>query len=174
MYPEEILDEEPEPWWKRAFIISLALFLVLLVLSFSFFDAFIGIVQSKVVDDKRVLFSNATIVFSNDTLQLLQAEFLNNPEREIKACLFGEANQAIYTVTDVTFPRILRANALHVLAELCPKHTSIELHSHPINQCIASRQDIAIYRELKQVNRMAVMHMPPTKTSPTKLRLVFL
>src|SRR5574341_767345 len=158
--PEELEQEVPEPWWRRPLYIAAGIIILLLILSLSFSDAIMGIIQSKSISNHEVIFGNATIIFEGDTLGQLQKEFINNEHREIKACLFGEQKDSSYIISKVEFPDIIRANVIHVVSVPCTIDTLIDLHSHPINQCLASEQDIEVYDNAKQSNpelRMMVM-----------------
>jgi len=158
--PEELEQEVPEPWWRRPLYIAAGILILLLVLSLSFSDAIMGIVQSKSIQKQELIFRNTTIIFEGGTLQQLQDEFISNEHREIKACLFGQQKDASYIISKVEFPDIIRANVIHVVSVPCPIDTLIDLHSHPINQCLASEQDISVYNNAKQSNpqlRMMVM-----------------
>ena len=158
--PEELEQPIPEPWWHKPLLIVIGVFLALLVVSFSFIDTIQGIIQSKTLQDNKLNFPNATILFENNTLQQLQNEFISNEYREIKACLFGKQQNATYIISSVEFPEIIRANVIHVVSVLCPQNTLIDLHSHPINKCLASDQDVSVYKNLLKNNpslRMMVM-----------------
>ena len=157
---EELEQEQPEPWWRQPLIVVIGAFLLVLVVSISFSDALQGIIQSKSVKDNELVFGNASVVFENNTLELLQNEFVSNENREIKACLFGVQAGSSYIISRVEFPEVVRANVLHIVSIPCPIDTLIDLHSHPINQCLASEQDIAVYAENRKSNpslRMMVM-----------------
>jgi len=158
--PEELEKELPDPWWRKPLLVGIALFLLLMVASLSFLDSLIGIVQSEVAQDAALVFSNATILFTNNTLQTLQTHFLENQHREIKACLFGVREGTSYTVEKIEFPDVIRANVVHVVSVPCKDDVLIDLHSHPIHQCLASAQDLLSYESLKRRNpsaRMMVM-----------------
>ncbi len=158
--PEELEIEVPEPWWRRPLIIIIGIFLLLLILTFTLSDVLQGIIQSKTVQNSQLAFGNATILFENNTLEQLQNEFVANEHREIKACLFGKQQGSSYIIASVEFPEVIRANVLHVVSVPCPIDTLIDLHSHPINQCLASEQDVAVYNKMKESNpsvRMMVM-----------------
>jgi proteasome lid subunit RPN8/RPN11 len=119
-----------------------------------------GIIQSKSLRNQELIFRNTSIIFEGDTLQQLQTEFISNEHREIKACLFGTQTNSAYIISKVEFSEIIRANVVHVVSVSCPINTLIDLHSHPINQCLASDQDISVYDKAKNSNpqlRMMVM-----------------
>ncbi len=157
---EELNQEIPDPWWRKPLIIVAGIFLLLLIISLSFSDAIDGIIQSKQVKQNILYFQNSTIIFEGNTLEQLQKEFINNEHREIKACLFGAQKDSSYIISNVEFPEVIRANVIHIVSVQCPANTLIDLHSHPINQCLASGQDISVYNKAKEGNpnlRMMVM-----------------
>lgn len=157
---EELEQDIPDPWWRRPLVIVVGIFLLLLILSLSFSDAIHGIIQSKQVKQNILYFQNASIVFEGNTLEQLQTEFINNEHREIKACLFGNQKDSSYIISKVEFPEVIRANVIHIVSVQCPINTLMDLHSHPINQCLASGQDIEVYNKAKESNpnlRMMVM-----------------
>lgn len=146
--------EEPEPpFYRKPLLILATLFLLFLVISITFADTIQGIIQSKAIEANKLFFPDFTIVFANNTLNHLQEEYLSNPEREIKACLFGSFNSSLYNIERIEFPKIVRANAIHVVSVQCPPDTLIDLHSHPINSCLASEQDISTFKALKSQNK---------------------
>ncbi|MEM3154976.1 MAG: hypothetical protein QW165_05455 [Candidatus Woesearchaeota archaeon] len=158
--PEDLEKELPEPWWRKPFYVIVGIVILLLVLSFSFSDAIMGIVQSQKTHYGELIFRNTKIIFENNTLQQLQTEFISNEHREIKACLFGRQEESTYIISRVEFPEVIRANVIHIVSVPCPPNTLIDLHSHPINQCLASRQDIAVYENNRKSNpnlRMMIM-----------------
>ena len=158
--PEELEQPIPESPWRRPFLFVVGVFLLLLIVSLSFSDTFSGIVHSERVTDSVLYFPNATIIFEGSTLEQLQNEFITHEDREIKACLFGSKEDSSYIVSKVEFPEIIRANVIHVVSVPCPVETLIDLHGHPINQCLASAQDVSVYERMKQSSpflRMMVM-----------------
>jgi hypothetical protein len=158
--PEELETEVPEPWWRRPIIIVIGIFLIILILSLSFQDAIIGIIQSKTIRENMLYFQSANVVFEGNTLEQLQNEFISNERREIKACLFGEQKDSSYIISKVEFPEVIRANVIHIVSIPCSINTLIDLHSHPINQCLASEQDISVYQKSRESNpqlRMMIM-----------------
>jgi len=146
--PEELEQPLPESKWRRPMIIAVGIFLVVLMFSLSFSGSLMGIIQSSTIKQQQLLFSNTTIVFTDDTLNLLQEEYLANQEREIKACLFGERQGARYSIERIEFPEVRSASVVHISSSGCPIETLIDLHSHPINSCIASSQDVSNYMRL--------------------------
>jgi hypothetical protein len=150
--PDELIEERPEPKWRRPLLIVMGVFLAVLVISLSFSDMLQGVIQSSSIETNRLVFRNATVLFENDALELLQKEFIDNEHREIKACLYGEQDDTIYTVDKVEFPRVLSASVTHVAAIPCPVDALIDLHSHPINRCLASVHDVNVHERRQEAN----------------------
>jgi len=159
----EELEFEP-PWYRKPLIIIGAIFVIVLLVSITFSQTIEGIIQSKRVNQDKIIFSFATVIFSNNTLEQLQNEYLLNSHREIKACLFGKVNDSYYYIERVQFPKIINANAIHIQSISCPKEVLIDLHSHPINSCLASNQDIATYQDIKARSPQAKMMVMCSKT----------
>lgn len=158
--PEELEQDIPESPWRKPLIIATGIFLVLLMVSLSFSDFFQSFVHSSSVEKNTLYFSNATVVFENNVLGLLQDEYISNEDREIKACLFGKVENSLYYIERVEFPEIIRANVIHVVSVGCPVDTLIDLHGHPINSCLASEQDLSMYARIKESypeSRMMIM-----------------
>lgn len=155
----EVIDDLP-PWYRKPLIMAGAVFVTLLIASLTFSQTIEGIVQSKKVAERTLIFTAATIIFTNSTLEQIQQEYLANPQREIKACLFGTKKEPHYYIERVEFPKILRANAIHVQSISCSQDVLIDLHSHPINSCLASDVDIGSLKDIQAQNpqtRMVIM-----------------
>jgi len=157
---EEIDEELPPSRFRVVLIALLGVFLIILLVFWTFSDVLQGIVQSSVVRENVLNVGGARFVFQNGTLEALREEYVANQDREIKACLFGEVNGSIYYILGIEFPRIIRANVIHVVSVRCPIDAIVDVHSHTINKCLASKQDLSVYHELKELNplvRMLVM-----------------
>lgn len=164
VHSKEIIDgleDELPPSKIRIFLTALlGVFLILLIALWTFSDVLQGIAQSSVVRENILYAGDASFVFQNGTLERLQDEFVANQDREIKACLFGRVYGSAYYIEGISFPEIIRANVLHVVSVRCPIDAIVDVHSHPINKCLASEQDLSVYRELKERNplvRLLVM-----------------
>lgn len=57
-----------------------------------------------------------------------------------------------YIIESVSFPEVICANVVHVVSVPCPTDVLIDLHSHPVAQCLASEQDVSVLRELQRQN----------------------
>ena len=157
-------EEGAPPWYRKPLIITGSLFVILLLVSVTFSQTIEGIIQSKTLTQDRLTFPTATITFQNATLEQLQEEYLSNPHREIKACLFGTFNGSHYYIDRLEFPKILTANAIHVQSISCPEWVLIDLHSHPINSCLASDVDIATLKDIQAQSPQARMMIMCSKT----------
>ena len=162
MEPE--LVELPPPWYHKPLIITGAFFVILFVASITFSQTIEGIVQSKTITQDHIIFPSATIIFQNATLEQLQQEYLSNQNREIKACLFGTIKDSNYYMARLEFPRVLQANAIHVQSSSCSEDVLIDLHSHPINSCLASDVDIATLKDIQAQSPQARMMIMCSKT----------
>jgi hypothetical protein len=147
---EELLEELPEPKWKKPLLLLIGFFLLTLIVSLSFSYYVSNIITSEQTTNNVLMFKNETVTFEGNTLKLLQQHYLDNEHREIKACLYGIKEYTNYRVTKIEFPRVIDASVHHVRAIPCPINTLIDLHSHPINSCLASEHDVTIYNEFRK------------------------
>ena len=159
---EEIEREikEPEPKWRKLFFVFAGIFILLIVLSWTFSYELSGYINSKKANNNVIDFGETKIFFKEGVVSKIVDEYQNNEHREIKACLSGEKINGDYIIGGVMFPDIVRANVLHVMSAGCPENTIIDLHSHPINECWPSEQDILTYDIIKRQNpaiRMMIM-----------------
>ncbi|RJQ19903.1 hypothetical protein C4580_04425 [Candidatus Woesearchaeota archaeon] len=155
------LEKEPSARPSGWLLSLIGVLLLVLMVSWTLSDTVQGIVQSERVRDAVLDFSEARIVWKEGTLARVQEEFVQNQHREIKACLFGLIDgDGAYIIESVSFPEVIRANVVHVVSVPCPTDVLIDLHSHPVAQCLASEQDASVLRELQRQNpnvRMLVM-----------------
>lgn len=160
--PEDIEQEigRPESRWRRLLLFIVGIFIILIVVSWTFSYELGGFINSRRVKNDFLDFGDSKIFFENGVFSKIVEEYQLNEHREIKACLFGAQNGADYIMSDVVFPEIVRANVLHVVSIGCPEDTIIDLHSHPINECWPSEQDLSTFDELRSQNpkiRMMIM-----------------
>lgn len=154
------LDDRPEPWWRKPALLAVGILLAFLVFSLSFLSTAMSIAPSRPVEQNVLHFPNITIVFQDDTLESLQSHYIDNQEREIKACLSGSIDNSIYYVSKIDFPEVISASVAHVHASGCSDGSIIDLHSHPVHNCIASDQDVSVldsYRARDESKQMLIM-----------------
>lgn len=117
----------------------------------------IGSLKSTPVEDGIISTGSVTIRFEGEALELLQSEYFNEYHREIRACLSGRIDGSDYYVSTVHFPRVIDASIQHIKSEACPQNTLIDLHSHPLNSCIASSTDLRSFAASKEINPNILM-----------------
>lgn len=149
--------ERPEQKKSLFFIIFAILVILSLLVYFIFqFDIILSFARSQTLDDNTITYSNITIVFAEEVLESLQRAYLDSQEREIKACLYGNHSRSDgteqYLFTDISFPEIVSASVVHITTSMCPQTSLGVLHSHPINRCIASDQDMRSLHNYQESN----------------------
>lgn len=156
---EDEADDYVEPKWRKPLLFILAVFMLFLVLGYYlvYSDALIGIINSETVHDAVLTSDGISIVFQNSSLERLQEEYIAHQGREIKACLFGSVIGKEYRVTGITFPEVISASVVHIQTPGCHQDAIIDLHSHPINRCVPSQQDLQNFNRNKAINAELVM-----------------
>ncbi len=116
----------------------------------------VGLMRSTTLDGNQLSHGNVTIHFNDNVLSSLQSTYLEEADREIKACLEGmvleEDNGLSYQVTGITYPEVISSSVVHITTSMCPESTIIVLHSHPLNRCVASDQDMRTLKRYHDVN----------------------
>lgn len=151
--PNELDEDIPDSKFRPYIIGGIGLLLLILTVSWVFSDFLQSHLESEPVKNSVLNFGNVRVIFENDALAALQNEFVANQHREIKACLFGTIDGSDYIVGRVLFPKIIQANVAHIVSVPCPKDIIIDAHSHPIDECLASNQDISVLRQLQRENQ---------------------
>lgn len=154
--PADLEREESSSWHPRT-VFLVAVILIALIFSLSFLYELFDFVSSSKVEGSSLLFGDFSVVFEGDVLDSLRSEFVSNEHREIKACLFGRLDNSVYYLNDVSFPEVIQANALHIVSVSCPQAALVDLHSHPLLECVASGVDREALVSLKQRNSDALM-----------------
>ncbi len=147
---EQLLKEIPEKpsRWKKILTFSTALFLIFLIASYAWVsydldDIIISLFESKTLKENRVEINDTTsLVFKEGTYQTLLKKYLENQDKEFKACLLGIIKNDDYEVTQVIIPEMTEQSFNQVISKSCPEKTIAELHSHPYRRCIESEQDL--------------------------------
>jgi proteasome lid subunit RPN8/RPN11 len=148
----ETYDEEPSRF-RKPLLVLIGLFLLALILSYFFLsDAIFGVISSETLEGDTLYMSNYTVIFESAPLELLQKEYVKNEHREIKACLYGGVEGRTYTVEETVLPEIMDSSVIHIKTAGCAGDPIITLHSHPVNKCLASEQDIENYKSRKGGN----------------------
>jgi proteasome lid subunit RPN8/RPN11 len=148
-YSEEEIEEKPS-LFKKISVIIIAIFLLILMLSyFTLFgvrDILEGIVGSHTINDDKIYFSDKIIYFENNTYNRLLGIYDKNLENEFKACLVGKYDKN-YFIYDLYVPKTYEQQPSEVISEPCD--SIISLHSHPRMFCIPSQQDFKAFKQEK-------------------------
>lgn len=159
-YFEEIPEESPlQKNLRRAYIIIVALFLILLLIINTNAGAhFISVLAGKIITSKLNqdhsfnLRDSGQVIFLNQTYMALDDLYEMNQKAEFKICLTGEKIGKNYYVSGMYIPKTYGREVYSVTAAMCSSETIISLHSHPYLHCIFSNQDIDNLRVYRQVN----------------------
>lgn len=127
-----------------------ALVLITFTILYFYSGHIIGMIASTKVKDNTLEQEGITIRFEGQTLQELQEHYVENEHREIKACLIGKIDGKEYRVKEIYFPEVIDSSVIHIRTGICPLKTIIDLHSHPINKCIASETDLRYFSRFKK------------------------
>ncbi|MBI4146916.1 hypothetical protein HY489_06290 [Candidatus Woesearchaeota archaeon] len=157
---EDLLKDVPVSTLRKPLLMVVGFLLLVLVVSLVFSDSLQSWVESSKVSSASLVFSDVSFVFVNGSLERLQEEYVANQHREIKACLFGRVSGSEYIIERVFFPEVLRASVVHVSSVSCPAGVLVDVHSHPVWECLASDQDVSVYKELiKEDSRTRMLVM---------------
>ncbi len=152
-----IPEKKPNPRLKRFKVVFLAVFMVLLMVSFIYlgypvYSYIFGLAGSSKVDslDEAVFRDSVVVSFDEDVLSFL--EELYDPFGDERAvCLLGEIRGNEYIVSDFYKPVVFDRAWNRVSHEPCGEDTIIMLHTHPFSRCAPSRADETTLRR-SQVN----------------------
>lgn len=136
---------------------SILLILIILIAFFGLVHFLQNFVASEKIYEQEIIFPEIKIKFSNKALKNLQKEYLDNQHREIKACLFGKKEKNTLFIDSVDFPEIIDADVIHIETYSCPINAIGDIHSHPIQSCIASQQDLKVLKQRKTYDKEYIM-----------------
>ncbi len=158
------LEEETEDQRKRAKTIKTVGSIVLAVLFLAFViphEVLFSLMSSNKLSENTISESNYTVYFKPEILDSLQTYYKEHQTSEFKLCLIGftknDSTQESYYVTDFYEPKIYFMNPITVHSAVCNESTIIDLHSHPMRDCVFSDQDITTYKLLGRNMLGAVM-----------------
>lgn len=157
----EPIEEEKPSLIKKLSIAIISLFLIFLIVSFTFTgaigDIVASLIESETIEEGWVKLDNYSVQFIDDSYDVLLSVYNNNLESETKVCLKGYIEDSIYYVNEVYLPVIYSQTFNQVVSEACPSDTLIALHSHPYRHCLASEQDMSNLKKAKETNPDAVI-----------------
>lgn len=163
--PVEELDKESQrnERFKKYFIRGVAVFLVLLMLSFIFLSApvfnfiygFVG--SSRVDSNNEIFFKNSAVVSFDDDVLLFLQELYDPLGDERAVCLLGEIKEGVYFVEDYYKPLIFDRSWNSVSHAPCSDESIIMLHTHPLKRCNPSATDRVTLIRSQQANPDIIM-----------------
>tara|TARA_Y100000310_G_scaffold345288_1_gene463441 strand:+ start:5787 stop:6353 length:567 start_codon:yes stop_codon:yes gene_type:complete len=162
-FHEEYLEDEKPSLLKKIFLISIALFLIFLIIFYIFLtpsirNIIVGIFESDTVENNVIEINSSNyIIFTADTFGILKEVNNQDPELEFKACLKGTILDGDYYIDEVFIPKTFDQKYNSVTAEPCPPESLVSLHSHPLKRCIPSEVDLKNYEKFKQKNPDALL-----------------
>tara|TARA_Y100000310_G_scaffold316748_1_gene368878 strand:+ start:7055 stop:7582 length:528 start_codon:yes stop_codon:yes gene_type:complete len=157
----EHVEEEKPSLIKKISVSVISLFLMFLIVSFTFTgavgDIVASLIESETIEDGLVELEDFSVQFVGNSYDILLDVYNNNLEYETKVCLKGYVEENKYYVDEVYLPVIYSQTFNQVVSEACPTDTLIALHSHPYRHCIASEQDLSNLETAKLVNPDAII-----------------
>src|SRR3989338_6206334 len=163
--PHDVFHEQ-ESKTKKYIILILALFMIILIISYFIFGQHLfniieGIIVSQQFTDLTTVYSssngsngsngsNYTIRFTQYSFDELQQYYIANQKTEVSVCLIGLFSDNLYMIHKLYYPKIINQAFEHVTFQSCPSNTIIVLHTHPYKSCIFSEQDIKSYQQNRQ------------------------
>jgi hypothetical protein len=120
----------------------------------TFFEFLQGRITSVTVQDGNsiTLKNGAIIIFQNNTVHQLDELFKQNQKTEFRACLVGKIIDNQLIVNGIYIPTTYDQTVYSVTSAVCDINTIISLHSHPVDHCVFSEQDIRSYEQYKNTN----------------------
>lgn len=162
---EDESEEQGENKLNKIFVIIVGIFLIFLILSFTFLRYPIGeilqgqIESERIIDNKLVL-KEFTIIFENNTENVLNTIYDSEQEQrlvETSVCLKGIKLQTDYLVNSIYYPKIHEQSFMHVEFSSCPVDTLVMLHTHPFKHCLASDTDLNTLKKAQKSNPDLIM-----------------
>jgi proteasome lid subunit RPN8/RPN11 len=165
IYERELLEETKQkmhPKVKKALILGIGIFCVLLMLSFLYlefplFGILWGQMESRPLQGNTITAGNITVTFDTPTINKIRDYYTANQKTEISLCLIGENQGTTYYINDVYKPNTFSQEFNRVVHEPCNASTLIDFHTHPYKSCIASDVDLENLRRNKLNNPAALM-----------------
>lgn len=140
---------------KRFFVVFLASFLVLLMLSYVFlsgpvYSFLFGLVDSFKLSGSELDFGGGVVFFDNDSLLFLE-DFYDSMGDERALCFTGSVVNGSYFVSGFFKPEVFSRSWRHVSHAPC-EGSIIALHTHPFRRCSPSSADLVAFERSRLVN----------------------
>ena len=161
-FPDEEKSSAIPPNIKKAILLVIGFFIVVLMVSYIFVtfpigDIIQGKTQSKLLQGNMLVVDVFSIVFENDTASALESLYLEEQREEFSVCLQGIYENNIYSITSFYLPQTYQRTFSHVTFEPCSQDTLIMLHSHPYKRCVASQTDLDTLQKSQRENPEMLM-----------------
>jgi len=165
---KDVLSEESKKSESLEKIKKVVFSLFVLMIIFMIIVTFLGggrlidflegrIVSSTIKENSVLVLTDGSKVHLNNVYDELKKLFYENQKNEFKVCLVGRKENNDYYVGSLYIPRIFKQNVFSVTSEQCNNETIIPLHSHPLDRCVFSAQDIISYHQFKEINPDALL-----------------
>jgi hypothetical protein len=157
--------EEEEPKSRKILLIVIGIFLIILILSWTFLSYPVGKIlqgqaRSTKINNNTLELKDFKIVFLNNTEKVLSDIYNNEQEKKLiesSVCLLGNKRDQDYVITSIYYPEIYEQSFMHVTFSSCPIDTLIMLHTHPYKHCLASDTDLDTLGNAKNRNSDVIM-----------------
>ena len=159
---DDAVEERPSKF-KRFFIIIIAIFLAVLILSYILINENVKatiqsiLISSRLENTTLQIDKSTKLIFNNESLATLNSIYDKNLEKEFKVCLNGKKIDNTYYIEETLQPKTFQQEYNFVVAEPCPSTSLVSLHTHPFKQCIPSQQDIENFKAFKKRNKDALL-----------------
>lgn len=107
--------------------------------------------SSLISTNDVIYFNDFNVTFDTSVYRNILAIYDSSKGNEIKVCLLGNVDNDVYRVTAFYVPSIYVQTGINVVSEICDENTIISLHSHPIDNCFFSKEDISSYESFRNI-----------------------
>ncbi len=157
------LEEHKQPSkFRKVFLYILGLVLVALILSylivgFPISDILRGQLESNPLEGNEIELEDFSIIFEDQTEEVIQQYYLNEQKVEFSLCLQGEKREGNYYINALYQPVTYESTFNHVRFQPCSQETLILFHSHPYKSCLASETDLNTLADTRKENPDVLM-----------------
>lgn len=159
---EEDLIGKDDSRIKKIIAVTGGAILVLLIMSYVFVtypvSAIIeGKLESELLSEDRLNLESFSIVFVNESYDILLSLYFKERRVEFSVCLLGEKDDDTYYIDSLYQPMMYEQYFNRVVFDPCSENTLVILHTHPYKRCSASRADLRMLEKTKERNPDVLM-----------------
>lgn len=159
---EEELSEKEDSKIKKSIVVIGGTLLLLLMFSYVFvtypISAIIeGKLESELLSEDRLDLDFFSIVFVNESYDILRSLYFKERKVEFSVCLLGEKDNDTYYIDSLYQPMMYEQYFNRVVFDPCSEDTLVILHTHPYKRCSASRADLRMLEKTKERNSDVLM-----------------